>query len=186
MREGLFLSKDSIPDQVAILALYMPLIRQRIKSWVELWNIHTIRKQKNRPDAITGVPYMNYFHPRPTSQDREAIQDRKCVLDTESELIQRLQQDVQEWDPDQYLPPSTLSWCQAQLQEVGIELVGTPFDPEEPLLRLLGDPQQPYRAVYERLRTRAYAYWNSGQEPVLALCEKPVGASNWSPRREDV
>lgn len=86
MREGLFLSKDSIPDQVAILALYMPLIRKRVHSWVELWNIHTIRTQKNRPHIIPSVPYMNYFHPRPRPHT-PPVQDRKCLVDTESELI---------------------------------------------------------------------------------------------------
>lgn len=96
---------------------------------------------------------------------------------------------MQEWDPDEYLPPLTLAWCQEQLREIGHELglpEGIEFDPEEPHFRLIGDRKQPYKAVYEKLRIRAYDHWNSGQDPILAVCEKPTGAANWSPSREDV
>lgn len=68
------------------------------------------------------------------------------------------------------------------MEHIGLELVGTPFDPEDPLVDLLGDPEQPYKVVYEELRLRAHRHWDSGsQEPIFELCEKPVGAANWSP-----
>ena len=37
------------------------------------------------------------------------VPDLRCPVDVNSALFQSLQQDVQDWDPDEYLPPSTLA-----------------------------------------------------------------------------
>jgi hypothetical protein len=178
MKEGLFLSKTCIPDQVALLALYMPIVRERVEAWTkDVWNMHYIRKQKKRPHMVPGKPIVNYFDS--DTALKPPVEDRKCLLNPKSELIQRLQRDVEEWDPNQYLPPLTLVWCQTEMEKIGLELVGTPFDPEDPLIDLVGDPEQPYRVVYEELRLRAHDYYDSGG--ILELCEKPIGAANWSP-----
>jgi hypothetical protein len=181
--EGLFLSKDSIPDHVALLAIYMPQIRQRVQSWTSTYNIRPIRAQKN--PLITGKPIFNYFH----SASREPpVEDQKRPINPGSPLIQQLQRDMQEYNLDEYLPPLTLAWCRVKLQEIGQVLglpVGTDFDPENPPLDLRGDPKQPYRVVYEYLRARAYDHLISGEEPILGVCEKPYGAANWSPARAD-
>jgi hypothetical protein len=59
--------------------------------------------------------------------------------------------------------------------------VGISFDPKDPLLQLHRDRLQPYRGVYEALRARAIAHYDSSQEPVLGLCEKPHRAQEWAP-----
>lgn len=84
-----------------------------------------------------------------------------------------------QWNPDEYLPPATLTWCQQQLNEIGQELVGHPFKPTDPRIELLGHARSPYQAVYERLRERALQHWDSSREPKLNVCVKPVGAFNW-------
>lgn len=108
MREGTFLSKTCMPDQVALLALYMPIIRHRVESWTtDVWNMHYIRKQPNRLYMVPGQPIVNYFD-SDTALD-PPVEDRKCLLNAESELIQTLQRDVEEWDLYNYLPPLTLA-----------------------------------------------------------------------------
>lgn len=43
--------------------------------------------------------------------------------------------------------------------------------------------------MYIKLRDRAYKHWASGQDPILDVCIKPVGVSDWEPaeyiERED-
>jgi hypothetical protein len=53
-----------------------------------------------------------------------------------------------------------------------------PFNPDDPNPHLVGDPQAPYRVVYEALRVRAFAHWDSGRGPILDVCAKPIGAAN--------
>lgn len=86
-----------------------------------------------------------------------------------------------EWDPAEYLPPSTLAWCRLQLIEIGQQEVGEPFDPEDPLIQLLGDRKQPYRKVYETMRARALLHDQLGTLPILTLSIKPTGAFSWGP-----
>ncbi|KAJ5992803.1 hypothetical protein N7451_008527 [Penicillium sp. IBT 35674x] len=172
MEEGLFMP-DCIPQQVALLALYMPIICERVQSWTDIWNMHPIRKQKNRPHVVTGKPMINYFD---SDTCDPPVEDRKWPFDPESEVIQTLQLGIQEWDLNKYLPPPTLLWYRTQLHEIGQEFglpVGSNFDPANLHIQLIGDTRQPRRAVYEKLRLRALAHWHSGEEPILGVCEKP-------------
>ena len=50
-------------DSIAFLSLYMPIIRAEVGDFVELWNMHVIRKQPNRPQAVADRPEINYFYP---------------------------------------------------------------------------------------------------------------------------
>ena len=50
-------------EVLAIQALFMPLIREEIFNFVDSWNNHKIRKQRNRMNHPTGRPFMLYFHP---------------------------------------------------------------------------------------------------------------------------
>lgn len=58
---GLFSGSDM--DILCIQAIYMPLIRTEIFDFVDSWNNHYIRRQRNRPNHPTGRPWMMYFHP---------------------------------------------------------------------------------------------------------------------------
>lgn len=117
---------------------------------------------------------MNYLLP--------TVEDRKYIFNAEQrQLLQTLQRDVQEWDSNEYLPPATLTWCQQQLREIGQELVGMPFNPEDPDPRLIGDTEAPYQGVYMALRKRALDHWDTRQDPKLDVCQKPIGAARWRP-----
>lgn len=38
--------------------------------------------------------------------------------------------------------------------------------------------------MYIKLRERAYRHWASGQDPILDVCIKPIGAAKWDPNKE--
>lgn len=45
----------------------MPIIRSKISTYVEIWNAHRIRPQKQRPNHIAGIPnelYTDHSLPR--------------------------------------------------------------------------------------------------------------------------
>ncbi|VZH90222.1 unnamed protein product [Fusarium fujikuroi] len=48
-------SADSIPDRIAILYLFMPIIRTELSEFVYIWNLHYIRKQRNRPHVLPEI-----------------------------------------------------------------------------------------------------------------------------------
>lgn len=154
--EGLF-SSTVIPEQVALFAIYMPTLRSHIKSYVQTWNMHNIRKQTDHPERTPGKPYMNYHHPPKGVEN--------FGLPTDVPTLQAMQQNHADYHTEQYLPPDTLHWCESQLQQLG-------FDPRKPPARLPGD-LQPFRAVYLALRERAWHHERSGAEPKLAVCAAP-------------
>lgn len=95
------------------------------------------------------------------------VKDLKCIINQDlasdqAQLLERLLEDIEEQDPDEYLLPLTFAWCHQQLIEIGHELVGIPFNPKDLDQRFLGDTKSLYEAVYMKLRDRAYEYWASG------------------------
>jgi hypothetical protein len=64
MLEGEHLyDQDMVEDQIAILFIYMPIIRSVVFKFAEIWNNHKIRPQKQRPNSVAGIPWMLYEHP---------------------------------------------------------------------------------------------------------------------------
>lgn len=131
---------------------------------VETWNRHTIRKQPKRPWVAYGKPIFLYQH--------SSKEDLKQLADPA--LLQTLQQDVANWDADEYIPIETLVWCNQQLQEIG-------FNPLNPPPR--NDSAQPYKSVYLELRQRAILHTQSGSLPILQICKRPT-QGNWEDWRE--
>jgi hypothetical protein len=78
------------------------------------------------------------------------------------------------WDADEYLPHETLVWCTQQLQQMN-------FDPLDPPPR--DDFTQPYKSVYIELRQRASLHIQSGNLPILQICERPT-QENWENQQE--
>lgn len=66
----------------------MPILRAEIKSFVQTWNIHYIRKQSRRPSIVYGKPYMNHYH--------SEVQNQGISVDNET--LEALLHDVQDWD----------------------------------------------------------------------------------------
>lgn len=151
----------------------MPTLRRVIGEYAKTWNIHNIRKQKSRPNAVTGKPFMNYFNASKPDYQRAV----------DPMLLHELQEDVRDWDKDEYLPPDVLAWCHQQLQEIGAELYGpgNGFNPEDPPSRVPAEVSQPYRVEYLELRRRALLHDQLDEYPVLCLTSKPLGAWDWEP-----
>jgi hypothetical protein len=105
VEEHLF-SATSIPDQVALLAVFMPTLRSCADSYVKTWNRHKIRKQPKRPWVVAGKPIVLYYQ-------HISRQDHKIPADPT--LMQALREDIARWDEDEYLPHDTLAWCIQQL-----------------------------------------------------------------------
>jgi hypothetical protein len=124
------LFSDCRPDRIAILAIYMPIIRAEVLAYVDTWNSHAIRKQKDRPNHVAGKPVFNYFF--------SSVPNRGRPIDPE--LVDELLADTAEWsespyilymyillilqpiDSDEYLPTDTLQWCSQALASTNINL----------------------------------------------------------------
>ncbi|KAM4060318.1 hypothetical protein HRG_014235 [Hirsutella rhossiliensis] len=63
-RDGDF-DGDMLEDQISIYAVFEDLLRRELFDFVEAWNLHRIRLQKNRPHVVHGQPWMNYHYPDP-------------------------------------------------------------------------------------------------------------------------
>lgn len=169
-------------DVVTLLAVYMPSVRDTIKEYVLTWNQHDICKMNNRPNSISGKPFLNYYYPnyhggRTTTGDHTtqaySIHDYRCPVNTE--MRDCLYEDVNDWNPEEYLPQDTLAWCTTQMQDLG-------FDANNPPPR---DCPVPYLGIYIHLRLRAIHHTSMGCQPELRLCEKPTGAYDWVERRAE-
>ena len=75
-------------DRIALLAIYMPLLRHEIFGFVRLWNIHTIRKQNNRPNSVTRQPWKLFHYPNSAEQ---------CGITPNCTFLQTLQDDIKDW-----------------------------------------------------------------------------------------
>ena len=54
--------KGHLGDRIAMLAIYMPIVREAAIAYKDLWNCHKIRKQPNRPNAVIGQPMVLYHY----------------------------------------------------------------------------------------------------------------------------
>jgi hypothetical protein len=57
-------SRDNLADQIALYAVYMPVLRLEITSSVRTWNNHPIRLLRNRPQLVFGKTFMSFNHPK--------------------------------------------------------------------------------------------------------------------------
>ena len=133
--EGFFDGTDQ--DKIAFLAIYMPIVREAIMSYVQLWNTHSIRKQKDRPNAITGKPAVLYNYTpdivrygRPI--DESLVNELQAdfgnqgkyyffiLIFTNLVIVRYITNGI--IDIDAYLPTETLKWCRDRLLESGVNL----------------------------------------------------------------
>ncbi|KAL4766702.1 hypothetical protein BDW60DRAFT_221101 [Aspergillus nidulans var. acristatus] len=158
---------DQLSDRIALYAIYIPLLRVQIPSFVRTWNHNSIQNPANRPHLVPGKPYMNYNFPA-TGVENQGVK-------FDMELFKRLQEDVQDWDIDEYLPPETYRWTRNQLLELG-------YDPQRPP-DVVGDHiLTPFRTIYLGLRDRIQAHIKKGSQPILQISQPPTGAFDWGPR----
>lgn len=55
-----------------MLALYMPIIRDKAYGYLNVWNVHPIQKQNNRLTVVDGKPVVNHY----SSKDHIRIHGR--------------------------------------------------------------------------------------------------------------
>jgi hypothetical protein len=55
--------KKNVADEVVVLFFLMPIIRHQVETYVLDWNAHTIRKQREKPHIISGVPNTIHAYP---------------------------------------------------------------------------------------------------------------------------
>ncbi|QGA16079.1 hypothetical protein EYB26_003749 [Talaromyces marneffei] len=97
-----YFKKNSLADRIAILAIYMPMAREEIASYINVWNTHGIRKQSHRINSINGQPNVLYHLSEDGIQDYGSKPDQ-VVLQT---LL-----DEHNFELNEYLPLDTLNWC---------------------------------------------------------------------------
>jgi len=55
--------REDLGCRIALLAIYMPVLRKSLTCWVSQWNRHRIRPQNNRPHVVPGQPWKLYHYP---------------------------------------------------------------------------------------------------------------------------
>jgi hypothetical protein len=70
-----------------MLAVYMPIIRFAVASYVGTWNCHRIRKDKKRKHHVHGIPQFLYEH----------APVERYGLPVDPQLLAELEQDYIEW-----------------------------------------------------------------------------------------
>ncbi|KAI1808179.1 hypothetical protein F4811DRAFT_572075 [Daldinia bambusicola] len=146
---------DKLACEIALLAVYVPVMRKEIEIFVHRWNKHSIRGQPNRANSVRGRPWENYFVPNPdyVSQwglrvDTELLAGIEAVLSTE--------------DIGEYLPEATRIWCEAFLTRVGLD-------------RSKEDKHDmPFVDYYNQLRTAIQIELDNGNHHGLSLALTPT------------
>jgi hypothetical protein len=57
-----YFDNASESNLITTAVIYLAVILEQIEHFAHLWNIHSIRKQRNWPYLIAGKPVLNYFH----------------------------------------------------------------------------------------------------------------------------
>jgi hypothetical protein len=172
--EGLF-SKDLLADQIAIYAIYLPLLRKEVREFVTTWNNHRIRSQNGRTTTIAGKPFMLYEYPPEGTHDYR-VSVEPDVYRTVADSIRR----VFEWDIEAYLSSETLEICNSFFN-------GIDFDISTVRLETPDDRANPLIQVYRQLRTMLQTHIDGGLVPQLGLASVPAGSYEWAmPQGSDI
>jgi hypothetical protein len=93
----------TVPDQIAIRYIYMPMLRARVQEFVDVYNCHRIRKQRHREHYLPiGKPvYLFKVH--------EGVSD--YAEDAHEPTLQWLESLVEDVDLDAYLPNTMMNLC---------------------------------------------------------------------------
>ncbi|VZH88757.1 unnamed protein product [Fusarium fujikuroi] len=151
-------SADSIPDRIAILYLFMPIIHIELSEFVYIWNSHYIRKQRNRPYILPSQPWVLYYQPEIRETRSYA---RPIPFDRLRPLKELFKHD--NIDLNAYLPQDTITVYKKILK-------GQIFPQDT--------PKNPKLSIYLYLQARLEAYILSGEQPAISLLETPIGRIN--------
>ncbi|KAL8799619.1 MAG: hypothetical protein Q9182_005750 [Xanthomendoza sp. 2 TL-2023] len=151
--------------RIAMLAVYMSIIRRECQLFVGTWNSHYIRTQKHRNNSVKGRP--NFLYEYPEGAKNYAIPPDAATIEG---FLQRLP----DCDLNEYLPPTTLNWCHEQIRLLGEDpFTLSSFD-------LTAEGLRRYKIVYYQLELLVEAHMTSGSPPRLSETLIPH-ARNWKP-----
>ncbi|KAI1822344.1 hypothetical protein F4861DRAFT_532334 [Xylaria intraflava] len=154
-----FLNTHDERDLIAVYAIYGPMLRTEITEFVQLWNNHTIRRQKNRSYVVSGKPSEIYE----TSTVNWGI---PIVEGSNADhLLRTMAAPLEDLEIDAFFPPETEEWCQTQLDDMGFDGI----------LRTEEDHTHPHLHHYLELRRRVRVHRESGQAPYLSITPHPTG-----------
>lgn len=155
--------EGDVVDQIALYAIYAPQIQDEFADFVDLWNGHRIRMQKNRAHVISGRP-MDLYNTREVRNWGVPIDGEGEGSDTEA--LHTMLAPLEDIDIDNFLTPDTFDWCQSRLLDLG-------FNGDQSLER---DPMRPFFQIYLQLRQDIRDHIEGGnQGPTLALTAIPRG-----------
>jgi hypothetical protein len=69
-----------------MLVIYMPIVRDAAQLYADIWNMHRMRKQPNRPNAVIGQPQLLYHYPPHGVRMYKLPVDAQYILDLQSSL----------------------------------------------------------------------------------------------------
>ena len=72
-----------------MVAIYIPIIRDEVVAYIEIWNNYSIRAQKNRPHHVSSKPKVNYFF----SKMKKVVDCGRLI---DPELVNELRADTAE------------------------------------------------------------------------------------------
>ena len=105
---GFFVS-GQISDTAVLLFVFMPILRREVNAFVQMWNDHPIRKQRQLANHIPGVPNKLYDH-RPDGE--------RLGFQPNADLVNDLLHSTDGFDYDAYLTDDTMAWLQQQLDQI--------------------------------------------------------------------
>ena len=92
----------------------MPFIREECAQFVQQWNVHNIRVQKERPHVTSGQPWDLYENSRLPAEEQMMVPN--------PDVVEKLMEEIEAYDIDEYLPKDTLNWCQQTMYDQGYDL----------------------------------------------------------------
>jgi hypothetical protein len=155
---------NNLADQIAMYAIYGPIIRDELGRFVRLWNGHLIRNQPNRPNVRSGVP-MDLYH---TTEDPNwGVSLSQDDSSPDQQLLHNMLSPLEHIDIETLLPEETGAWCNQRLQEIGFEV----------RLDLEDDSKRPYADKFIQLRDLIESHQETGSLPILQLTPIATGGA---------
>ena len=153
--EGYFDGSDI--DKSCLQFIYMDIIRSHIHTFIEVHNSHRISRQRKRDHYLpTGQPFALYYYPE------SGIRDYSEPVNID--LLSRLEEEVQDYDLDEYLPLNTIELYKRLLTSGGY---ATEFAYSAP----------DHCEAYKFLRTAVWNFIRDGSE--INIFTQPTGAAEW-------
>lgn len=154
-----YFSSDRLEDQIALYAIYIPFIRCELQQFVRVWNNHKIRAQRNRPNVISGKPFMLYNYPKQPAKD--------WGVNFDEELHKLMYDYTEGFDIEPYLTPEVDVWCNSYLDDRGFNVLTAHLKGES-------KREKPFLAEYLGLRTAIRVHILSGVSPRFSLLKTPT------------